>query len=47
MLTRIIKIIMQLYLKETPTQMFSCKYWKTSKNTYLEELLRMAASEVT
>ena len=27
--------------------MFSCEYWKISKNTYLEEHLRTAASEVT
>ena len=27
--------------------MFSCEYWKISKNTYLEEHLHTAASEVT
>ena len=27
--------------------MFSCEYWKISKNTYLEEHLRTAVSEVT
>ena len=26
--------------------MFSCKYWKISKNTYFEEHIFMAASEV-
>ena len=33
--------------KETPTQMFSCEYWEISKNSYFEEHLRAAASEVT
>ena len=46
-LQELLKIILQLYYKETPTQMFSCKYWKISKNTYLEEHLCAAASELT
>ena len=33
--------------KKTPTQLFSCKYCKTYKNTYFEELLWTAASEIT
>ena len=35
---------MQLYLKETPAQVFSCEYCKIFKNTYFEEHLRTAAS---
>ena len=27
----------QLYEKETPTQVFSCRFWKISKNNYLIE----------
>ena len=27
--------------------MFSCEYWEISKNTYFEEHLRTAASEVS
>ena len=27
--------------------MFSCEYWKISKNTYLEEHLRTATSKMT
>ena len=46
-LQELLKIILELYYKETPTQMLSCEYWKISKNTYLEEHLRTAASEVT
>ena len=46
-LQELFKIILQLHDKETPTQMFSCEYWKISKSTYLEEHLRTAASEVT
>ena len=32
---------------EAPTQMFYCEYCEISKNTYFEEHLRTAASEVT
>ena len=35
---------MQLYLKETPAQVFSCEYCKIFNNTYFEEHLRTAAS---
>ena len=34
-----------LYSRETPTQMFSCKYCEIFKNNYSEEHLRTAASE--
>ena len=37
-------IKLQLYLKETPTQVFSFQYCEIFKNTYGEEHLRMAAS---
>ena len=30
---------LQVFLKETPTQVFSCKVSKTFKNTYFEEYL--------
>ena len=33
----------QLYQKETPTQVFSCKYRKIFKNTYFEGDLRTDA----
>ena len=46
-LLELLKVILQLYYKETPTQMFSCKCLKISKNTCLEKHLRTAASEVT
>ena len=36
----------QLYLKEAPTQMFSCEYFKILKNTYFEEPLWTAASKI-
>ena len=39
-----LNFIMQLYLKETPAQVFSCEYCKIFKNTYFEEHLRTAAS---
>ena len=32
-------------LKETPSQVFSCKICKIFKNTYCEEQLRMTASD--
>ena len=35
-----------IYKKDIPTQVFSCKYHKTFKNTYSKEHLRMAASVV-
>ena len=35
------------FIKKRLQHMFSCEYWKISKNTYLEEHLRTAASEVT
>ena len=34
----------QLYYKEIPTQVLSCKYYEIFKNTYFEEHLRTAAS---
>ena len=43
----LLKIILQLHVIETPTQMFSCEYWDISKNTYLEDHLNMATFEVT
>ena len=38
---------LQLYLKETQAQLFSCEYCEVFKNTYFEEHLRTAASEIT
>ena len=35
---------LQLYQKETSTQVFSCEYCKILKNTCFEEHLRTAAS---
>ena len=35
-----------LFKKKTPIQVFSCEYWEIFKNTYFEEHLRTAASEV-
>ena len=35
----------QLYLKCTPTEVFSCKYCEIFKNTNFEEYLRTTASE--
>ena len=32
-------LLKKLYLKETPTQMFSCDYREISKNTYFEEVI--------
>lgn len=32
---------------KTPTQTSSCEYWEISKNTYFEEQVRTAISEVT
>ena len=34
----------QLYQKETPTQVFSCEYFKIFRNTYFEEHQQKAAS---
>ena len=31
--------------KETLAQVFSCEFWKFSKNTFLTEFLRAAASD--
>ena len=36
--------VLQLYWKEAPTQIFSCKIWKNFKNTFFEEHLRTIAS---
>ena len=38
---------LQLYQKETPTQVFFCEYCRIFKNTYFEEHLRKAASFYT
>ena len=35
---------MKLQALETPTQVFSCKYYKIFTNTYIEEHLWTAAS---
>ena len=35
---------LQLYQKETSTQLFSCEYCEVFKNTYFEEHLRTADS---
>ena len=37
-------LVLQSYKKEIPTQVFSCEYCETFKNTYFEEHLRTAAS---
>ena len=34
---------LQLYQKETPTQVFSCEYCELFKNNYFEKHLQMAA----
>ena len=36
---------LQLYQKETPTQMFFCEIYEIFKNIYFEEQLLMTASE--
>ena len=36
----------KLILKESLTQVFSCEYYKTFKNTYFDENLRTTASAV-
>ena len=36
---------LQLYLKETPTQVFSCEFWEIFTNTFFKEHLRLAASD--
>ena len=38
---------LQLYQKETPTQVFFCEYCEIFKNTYFEKHLRTTASENT
>ena len=35
---------LQLYQKQTPTQVLSCEYCEIFKNTYFEEHLQTAAS---
>ena len=35
---------LQLYSKESPAQVFCCKYWEIFMNTYFEEHLRTVAS---
>ena len=35
--------VLRLYKKQTPTQVFSCECYETSKNTYFEEYLRKTA----
>ena len=35
---------LQLYEKETPTQVFFCEYYEIFKNTYFEKHQRMTAS---
>ena len=42
-----IEVGLQIYWKETPTQMFPCKYWEIPKKTYVEEHLRTPTSEET
>ena len=32
------------FIREIPTQVFSCKYWEIFKSTYFEKHLQMAAS---
>ena len=44
--TPVLKSLLTL-LKKALTQMFSCEYWEISKNTYFEEQVRTAISEVT
>ena len=36
---------LQLYYKETPTQVFPCEFCEVFKNAYFEEHLRRTASE--
>ena len=36
---------LQVFKKQTPTQVLSCEVCKTLKNTYFEEYLQTAASE--
>ena len=38
---------LQLYEKQTPTQTFSCEYFKIFQITYFEEHMHTATSEVT
>ena len=37
---------MQLYLKETPTQVFSCEICEIFKSTYSDEHLKMPAFDL-
>ena len=37
-------LVLQLQLKETPVQVFSCEFCEILKNTFLRELLRRDAS---
>ena len=43
--TPVLGLGLQLYYKETPTQVFSCEICEIFKNTYFEEYLRTTASE--
>ena len=36
--------VCNFFKKETPTQLFSCKYWENFKNTHFEKDLRTTAS---
>ena len=36
---------LQLYQKETPTQVFSCEFWETFKNTCSEKHPRETACD--
>ena len=38
-------LFLQLYSKDTPTQVLFCEYCKILKNAYFEEHLRMSAPE--
>ena len=40
-----LKMIFNFIKKETPTQVFSCEYYKSFKNTYFEEHLPANASK--
>ena len=45
MKTLVLESLLEFYENETPTQVFSC--CEIYKNTYFEEHLRTAASEIT
>ena len=44
---KVVALGLQLFKKETSTEVSPCKYFEVSKNTYFEEHLRTAASDVT